>query len=100
MKIADNRLRPQDARVLRQERVDAADPSRDWPLLGGIEVDDLRRRMDACIGAARRDRGDRLAGDLAKRALERVLHATPRRLRLPAAKYVAGVFDSERNAHK
>ena len=50
-----------------------------------------RARRRRC-GRRRRCR-PRCAGDLAERALERVLHAAARRLRLPAAERAAGVFE-------
>jgi len=52
--------------------------------------------MDAGIGAARADRGQRRAGEFRQCALDCVLHRLAARLRLPAAKRGAVILQPER----
>src|SRR5437899_1356581 len=99
MEFRGHALRPLHRDVGRQMRVDAADPRRLGTRRLGVEVDDLQRRMNARVGAARRDRTDAGTGDGTERALERVLHAAPVGLRLPAGERHAGIFEPDGDAH-
>jgi hypothetical protein len=57
-------------------------------------VHDLRPGVHAAIGPAGGGDADRIAGDRRKRRLERILDGTAARLRLPAEKAAAVVFDA------
>ena len=78
VKIVGYGLGPQNGSGRRQKRVDAADPCARRSRFPGIEVDDLRCRVNAGIGSARGIRGDHFAGNFAERPLEGVLYTASR----------------------
>ena len=57
------------------------------------------RRVDAGIGAAGAERGDRLRGELRERRFQLVLHGAARELALPALVGLSVVADAERQPH-
>jgi hypothetical protein len=57
-------------------------------------VHDLRPGVHAAIGPAGGGDADRIAGDRRERRLERILDGAAARLRLPAEKAAAVVFDA------
>ena len=99
VELGRRRMRPQHRDVRRQVRIDAAHPRGQRPLGVGVEVNDLRRGVHTGVGASGRDDANGMAGDLADRVLERVLHAATRWLRLEAAERAACIFDTQYNTH-
>jgi hypothetical protein len=74
--------------------VDSAHPRSQWTAGVGIEVDDLAERVHAGVSSTRTLRLHRMRGDLRQSAIDGVLDGAARRLRLPAAKIAAVVFDT------
>jgi hypothetical protein len=100
VKVGGDRCRPLHGHRRRQVRVDAAHPRRQRARRRGVEVDDLRGRVDAGVGAPGRDAADALGGDLRQRRFEHVLRAAAAGLRLPAPERLARVLETQRNSHR
>ncbi len=68
---------------------------RSTPIFCQIDVNDLRARMNACIGAACRTQRQIFSAELLKRLLNRVLHGMAIFLPLPADIGRAIIFDCD-----
>ncbi len=99
MEIGSDRLRPLHGDAGRQIPVDPTHPGGGRALHRNVEMHDLRRRVHTGIGTPGSHAGDRRACNGAQRQFQRILNTTTVRLRLPAAKGVARVFEPQSDAH-
>jgi hypothetical protein len=61
---------------------------------------DLCKRMHTRVGTARANGAHALCRNASQRVFERILHRAARRLRLPAAKAAAVVFNAKCDSHR
>src|SRR3569623_1442436 len=91
---------PLHADALGEIGVGAVDPGARAAYGVSLEVNDLRRRMHAGVGAAGAYHPHRPVRHLGERLFDAALHrAHPALLRLPAGKITAVVFDAEGDTH-
>ena len=91
---------PLDRHGIWKMGVHAPNPRALGTLRLGLEVNDLGRCVHACVGASGRGNAQRVSGDRRDRALEMILDAFARGLRLPAAETAAVVSDAEGDFHE
>ena len=99
VELVGDRHRPVNRDRIREQCVDATDPCGFGPAHVGLEMHHLKRRMHTAVGTSGRNDCDTLPGDFGQRAFESILHSAAVRLRLPAVKWRAVVFESERDTH-
>ena len=99
MKVGRNLARPLHRDGLGQTGIDTSDPGGQWTPCLGIEVNDLRQRMNAGIGAPGADRRHTMAGKRRQGNFNQILDRVAGRLGLPTGKSGTVIGQTERQPH-
>src|ERR1051326_7898124 len=99
MEIVGDRVAPEDAQRFREPRIRPAHPGIGVADHVGIEVHDLRRRVDTRVGASGGSDFYLRVGETLEGIFEMILHAASGWLGLPSAEGRAVVFETEGYAH-